>query len=114
MASNRPHLLSKKLRSWPWNGIVLGLVTWALLWLFRANPLFAEVVYTQGLYSLLRLLWDYTIGWLPFPVLYVAVPLLIWLAIRAIPRVSLLEGPIGAGQLFKNDGLAGLRYGSFH
>ena len=86
MASYRPHLLSKKLRSWPWNGIVLGLVTWALLWLFRANPLFAEVVYTQGLYSLLRLLWDYSIGWLPFPVLYVAVPLLIWLAIRAIRR----------------------------
>ncbi len=48
--------------------------------------MFAEVVYTQGIYTLLRLVWDYTIGWLPFPVLYVFVPGLIVWGIRKMRR----------------------------
>lgn len=82
--SGRPHFLSTKLRSWPWNGIVLGLMTWLILAIFRVNPMFAEVVYSQGLFALLRTVWDYTVGWLPFPWLYLAVPFLIFLLIRAI------------------------------
>ncbi|MDP5169431.1 MAG: DUF3810 domain-containing protein [Bacteroidia bacterium] len=82
--SDRPHLLSTKLRQWPWNGIVLGGITWLLLIVLRGNPLFAEVVYSQGIYALLRLIWDYTIGWLPFPLLYVVVPLLLFLLFRSI------------------------------
>lgn len=82
--SSRPHFLSTKLRSWPWNGIVLGILTWGILMIFRLNPMFAEVVYSQGVFALLRTVWDYTVGWLPFPWLYLMVPLLIFLLIRAI------------------------------
>lgn len=80
--SERPHLLSRKLLSWPWVGIIAGVITLLLKWIFGSNPLFTEIVYTQGLFSLLRYLWDYTIGWLPFPVLYIMLPLLIFWGIR--------------------------------
>lgn len=82
----RPHLLSSKLRSWPWIGIVLGGLTWVLLMIFQANPFFTEVVYSQGVFALLRTVWDYSLGWLPFPWLYLAVPFLIFLLIRTIKK----------------------------
>ncbi len=79
---SQPHFLSAKLRSWPWAGILAGLLTWLLLWLFSMNPRFVEVVYSQGLFPLLRWSWDYTFGWLPFPWLYLLVALILVLAVR--------------------------------
>lgn len=82
----RPHFLSPKLRSWPWIGIILGVLTWLLLLIFKASPLFTEVIYSQGIFAIIRTIWDYTLGWLPFPWSYLAVPLLLFLAIRAIRK----------------------------
>ncbi len=87
------HVLSSKLWKWPWNGILLGGITWLLVSLFRHNPLFVEVVYTQGLYSLFRWIWDYTLGWLPFAWVYVLVPVLGCWLLRAIRRKILFPKP---------------------
>lgn len=102
------HVLSGKLRRWPWLGISLGLATWILLWLLRGNPLFVEVVYSRGLYWLLRYLWDYTLGWLPFPWLYLVLPGLIWLLIREL-RKRKQRGPRSFGLRLRRAalGLAG-------
>jgi hypothetical protein len=59
-----------------WMG--LGILTLLLRWLFSVNPRFVEVVYSRSLYVLFRWIWDYTLGLLPFPLLYPAVLLLLW------------------------------------
>lgn len=61
------------------NWVTAGLLTLLLAWIFRINPYFCEVVYSRGIYLLLRLGWDYTAGWLPLPWLYpLAAGLLGW------------------------------------
>jgi len=57
--------------------IGLGLFTWVVNYLFQLNPAFTEIVYSRGIFLLLRWVWDYTLGWLPFPLLYLAVPLIL-------------------------------------
>jgi len=74
-------------RFW-WIG--LGLLTLLLRWLFSLNPYFTEVVYSRGLFVGFRWLWDYTFGWLPFPMIYLAFPLvvggLIWQGVHNLQR----------------------------
>ncbi|MDX2284107.1 MAG: DUF3810 family protein [Bacteroidia bacterium] len=68
-------------RRWVWTG--LGLAALLLRQLLAANPYFTEVVYARGVFPLIRYAYDYTLGWLPVPVLYVAVAgLLLVLALR--------------------------------
>lgn len=62
-------------RWWWW---VAALFTWLLGIVFNLNPYFTEVVYSRGIFSVLRYVIDYTIGWLPFASLYLAVPILLW------------------------------------
>lgn len=84
---NRLGLPAIDRRFW-WIG--LGLLTLLLRWLFSLNPYFAEVVYSRGMFLAVRWVWDYTLGWLPFPWLYLAVPLLvgglIWQGMRNLRR----------------------------
>ncbi|MEZ4826432.1 MAG: DUF3810 domain-containing protein [Bacteroidia bacterium] len=74
--------------------IGLGVITFLLRPLFRMNPQFTEVVYSRGIFVVLRTIWDFTLGWSPFALIYVVVPLLlglgIWLLIKSIkqPRGS--------------------------
>jgi hypothetical protein len=64
-------------RFW-WIGF--GLLTLLLRWLCSLNPYFTEVVYSRGVFLGVRWVWDYTLGWLPLPWLYLAAPLLLgWL-----------------------------------
>lgn len=53
--------------------IGLGLLTLLLTWLTRLNPGFTELLYSRGLYVMIRWVWDYSLGLLPFPVLYLAI-----------------------------------------
>ncbi|MEL6624030.1 MAG: DUF3810 domain-containing protein [Bacteroidota bacterium] len=63
--------------------IGMGLLTWALGTLMRLNPYFTEVVYARGLFNLLRQVYDFTLGWLPFAFLYLMLPLLLfWIGWR--------------------------------
>ena len=46
--------------------IGLGLFTMFITFLLGLNPTFTEVVYSRGLFALIRWVWDYTLGWIPF------------------------------------------------
>lgn len=69
-------------RRFIWIG--LGLLTLLLRPVFSINPHFTEVVYSRGLFAILRNVWDYTLGWSPVPLLYIAIPLLLWLGARFV------------------------------
>lgn len=56
----------------------LGVLTLLLRWLFSVNPQFVEIVYSRSLFVLFRWIWDYSLGLLPFPLLYPAVLLVGW------------------------------------
>jgi hypothetical protein len=84
------HWLPRRLNPIPWDKrgfwIGLGLVSLLIRYLFSLNPYFTEVVYSRGLFPVLRTIWDYTLGWSPIPLLYLAVPLLLFLLYRAWKR----------------------------
>lgn len=72
---------------WWWIGAAL--ITMLVGWFFKVNPYFCEVVYSRGIFLLLRAVWDYTLAWLPIPLLYMAIlGLLIWAGweIRKVAR----------------------------
>lgn len=52
--------------------ILLGVLTLLLRWLFSINPTFTELIYTRGLFQFIRVIYDFTLGWLPIPVVYPA------------------------------------------
>ena len=62
-------------RRFVWIG--LGLLALFVRYLFSLNPYYTEVVYSRGIFLLVRLVFDYTLGWLPIPLIYVLVPLLL-------------------------------------
>lgn len=68
-------ILPKLDRRFVWMG--LGLFSLLIRWIFKLNPTFTEVVYTEGIFSAFRWMYDYTLGWLPFPMIYIAVPALL-------------------------------------
>ncbi|MDX1906888.1 MAG: DUF3810 domain-containing protein [Bacteroidia bacterium] len=77
--------------------IAAGLVTWGLRQILAANPYFTEVVFSRGVFLLFRLAFDYTLGWLPFPWLYIAVPVLVWAIIRGLRRMIRHIQPLTPG-----------------
>ncbi len=66
--------------------IGLGVLSLLVQQLFAWNPYFTEVVYSRGLFPVLRAIWDYTLGWSPIPWFYVLVLGLLYLLVRAIRR----------------------------
>jgi len=91
-------------RRFLWLG--LGLLTWLVRLLLGANPYFTEVVYSRGLFAAFRYLWDFTLGWMPFPLLYLAVPLLLgWLGygiVKGIRKKSGRSWPHKIGRFLLN------------
>lgn len=60
--------------------IALGILAIIVNKIFAYTPQFVEQVYFSGIFQLLRVIYDYTLGWLPFPIIYLAFPLSIfWL-----------------------------------
>ena len=68
-------------RRYVWMG--LGLLTLVINAIFRSNPYFTEVVYSRGIFLLIRWIWDYSLGLIPLPLVYVIGPLLILYLIRS-------------------------------
>ncbi|MEM6764576.1 MAG: DUF3810 domain-containing protein [Bacteroidota bacterium] len=65
-------------RRFTWIG--MGLLTGLITFLLSLNPTFTEVVYSRGVFVLIRWVWDYTIGWIPFPLIYLLLAgLLYWI-----------------------------------
>lgn len=58
-----------KLKEYIW--ILLGLVAIGLNSLFGLFPSLYEAVYFRGVFQLIRVVYDYTLGWLPLPMVYV-------------------------------------------
>lgn len=58
-----------KIKEYIW--IILGIGALVLNWLFGVFPSFYEVVYFRGIFQGIRILYDYTLGWIPFPMVYV-------------------------------------------
>lgn len=61
--------------------IKLGLVALGIRTLFLFFPELAQTVYQRGLFQVFRVVWDYTLGLMPFPLIYLLVvvfPLWIW------------------------------------
>lgn len=80
-------LLPRRKKALPldWRFVWLGLAIISLVirQLFSWNPFFTEMVYSRGLFPILRSIWDYTLGWSPIPLLYPAVAgLLFWIGFR--------------------------------
>lgn len=64
-------------RRFIWIG--LGLFSLFIRWLLSFNPLFTEIAYSRGVFIVLRWIMDCTIGFLPFPAIYLmAFFLLTW------------------------------------
>lgn len=61
-----------------WASLAFTLVLLGLFWFF---PALADLLYRGMIFPFIRMAWDYSIGWLPFP--------LIWLVLLALP-VSVL------------------------
>ncbi len=51
--------------------IILGFIAFVLNWLFGLFPSFYEVFYFKGIFQLIRTVYDYTLGWIPFPMVYI-------------------------------------------
>ncbi|MEO0896390.1 MAG: DUF3810 domain-containing protein [Bacteroidota bacterium] len=78
-----------KLREISWKDssfiwIMLGLLTLLLRWLFSINPAFTEILYSRGIFQVIRVLYDFTVGWIPIAFLYLLAPLLLFLGMRRL------------------------------
>jgi len=61
-----------------WNRINVGLITLILCYLFNVlfkwMPNLYSIIYFKGIFQVLRVVYDYTLGFLPFPSVYIIVP----------------------------------------
>lgn len=73
----------KKLLPWRWP-ILAGLAL-LLRWILPAEAI--EVLYARGLFVGIRWMWDYTLGWFPFPVAYFFAFFLLIYIVRSIYRL---------------------------
>lgn len=84
------NLKLKALLDYKWVIIaIFVLLTTKLLSLF---PGFVEMVYSEGVFQLFRVVYDYTIGFLPFPTIYLFIGLMAFLLIRFIIRIPKQKG----------------------
>lgn len=49
----------------------MGLIAFFLNWLFGLFPAFYEAFYFKGVFQILRTIYDYTLGWMPIPMVYI-------------------------------------------
>lgn len=76
----KSHIFPKIDRRYMWMG--LGIITLLINALFRSNPYFTEVVYSRGIFLVIRWIWDFSLGLIPIPLLYIFVPLVLFYLIR--------------------------------
>lgn len=91
------NLFSDKFRSLlKWNAVIW--IPFLLLHvLFSYDAMITERLYFEKLYQGIRLLYDHTLGNFPFPMVYIAIPLLLFWVIRVIIKIVLFpKRPISA------------------
>ncbi len=58
-----------RIREYIW--IILGAIALVLNWLFGIFPSFYEVAYFKGVFQILRTVYDFVLGWIPIPMVYI-------------------------------------------
>jgi hypothetical protein len=58
-----------KIKEYIW--LILGETALALNWLFGLMPILYDKLYFKGIFQLIRVIYDFTLGWLPFPMVYI-------------------------------------------
>jgi len=59
--------------------IIFGVVSLIVGILFSRFPTLADKLYYQSVFQFIRVIYDYTLGWIPFPMIYIVLPLTIFL-----------------------------------
>jgi Protein of unknown function (DUF3810) len=70
-------------------GITAFIFTMAVLLAFVLSPFLAENIYRKGLFQVVRLISDYSVGLLPFPLIYLllpAIPFFLYFYFRKFPK----------------------------
>ena len=62
--------------NWKTCGIFAGLCALLLRFIFSLSPEITETIYSRGIFVVIRYVLDYTIGLIPFPLLYPLIVLL--------------------------------------
>ncbi len=65
-----------------YTGVLIGIISILIFILLRYFPEIAESLYGRGLYPIIRTVFDYSLGLLPFPVVYLFPLLLIFIILR--------------------------------
>ncbi len=77
--------------------IGLGALAILLNYLFESSPHIVESIYSRGIFQGIRFCLDYTIGLLPFPLVYlIAAALILFLVVKIVRRVK-------KGKIFKEE-----------
>jgi hypothetical protein len=72
-----------------WIFPILGLGAYLIHLIVGKNSRFIETVYSHGIYRLFRLIWDFTLGMSPLPLIYIFFFMVfIWLIIRMVLRLK--------------------------
>ncbi len=58
-----------KIKEYIW--IILGLVALIANWLFGIFPVLYDTIYFRGIFQVIRVIYDYILGWVPFPMVYI-------------------------------------------
>lgn len=64
--------------------IGLGLFTLIVDGILSYNPSFAEVIYSRGIFTLWRWIFDYTVGLSPVPLMYIGIGIILYLIARKV------------------------------
>jgi hypothetical protein len=75
-----------KIKKYIW--LILGVIALAVNWLFGVMPGLYNVLYFRGAFQLVRVVYDFTLGWIPFPMVYV----LFFLVVQIIYTFLKFEG----------------------
>lgn len=71
--------------------IIWGVFTLFLRWVAGSHPQWIENYYSRGLFLFIRPAIDYTLGWLPFPCIYLCIAAFVGYAILSARRIWLLQ-----------------------
>lgn len=78
-------------------GLILGIVSLLINKLFGAFPALADQLYYRGIFQVVRVVYDHTLGLLPIPMVYVVFAVLVWLIserLKVVARALLSSTPI--------------------
>ena len=93
--------------------ISFGVVSVCFNLIFAKFPVFADWFYYRGVFQVLRIIYDYTLGWLPFPMIYVVLPLTIFLIYKLLGKAIVAYKTSSLGKATFDVAIGILAFASF-